>query len=69
MGNMDRLVLYTNDSDFIPLCEKLKEFGSNVSLIRLSSDRQVNRDLAAACDTYQTVHKERLNDVFTPAPP
>lgn len=49
---LDRLFLFTNDSDFLPLCRKLKEFGANVSLLRLSDARPVNSKLAEACDTY-----------------
>ena len=32
-GRLDRLFLLSNDSDFIPLCRTLKEFGSNVSIL------------------------------------
>lgn len=52
--NLDRLMLLTNDSDYIPLCETLKKFGSNVSLIQLSTCRAVNRDLVNACDSYHS---------------
>ncbi len=61
--SLDRLILLTNDSDFIPLCEKLKVLGSNVSLIQLSNCRAVNRDLVNACDSYQTL-QDHLDDIF-----
>jgi hypothetical protein len=63
LRSLDRLILLTNDSDFIPLCEKLKALGSNVSLIRLSDCRAVNRDLVDACDSYQTL-QDHLNEIF-----
>ncbi|HTR26338.1 MAG TPA: NYN domain-containing protein [Terriglobales bacterium] len=61
-GHLERLFLLTNDSDFIPLCRKLKELGSNVSLLRLSDTRPVNIDLAQACDSYDVFP---LHDVYT----
>ena len=33
-GRLDRLFLYTNDYDFLPLCNALKAAGSNISLFR-----------------------------------
>ena len=59
-GRLDRLILSTNDSDFVPLCRKLKVLGVNVSLLRLSEARPVNRELAEACDTYDVIHEPRL---------
>ena len=61
--NLDRLILLTNDSDYIPLCETLKRFGSNVSLIQLSTCRAVNKDLVNACDSYHTL-RDHLDDIF-----
>jgi hypothetical protein len=68
LHNMDRLKLLTNDSDFIPLCEKLKSFGSNISLIQLSSCRPVNQDLVNACDSFHVLSDFQLNQVFEPLP-
>jgi uncharacterized LabA/DUF88 family protein len=64
LGKLDRLALLTNDSDFIPLCEKLKSFGCNVSLIQLSAVRAVNTDLVNACDSYQFLSAAHLAEVF-----
>jgi uncharacterized LabA/DUF88 family protein len=65
LGKLDRLALLTNDSDFIPFCEKLKSFGSNISLIQLSGVRAVNTDLVTACDSYQYLFDKQLAEVFT----
>ncbi len=61
---MDRLLLLTNDSDFVPLCRMLKQLGVNVSLIRLSEARPVNGELAEACDTYDVVDERHLLTAF-----
>jgi uncharacterized LabA/DUF88 family protein len=61
---MDRLLLLTNDSDFVPLCRKLKQLGANVSLIRLSDARPVNEELVEACDTYDVVGERELLAAF-----
>jgi uncharacterized LabA/DUF88 family protein len=63
LRSLDRLILLTNDSDYIPLCEKLKALGSNVSLIQLSSVRAVNKELANACDSYLTL-EDHLDEAF-----
>jgi len=64
-GHVDRLFLLTNDSDFVPLCERLKDLGANVSLMRLPG-RPVNTDLAAACDGYYEVPEKELERLFAP---
>jgi uncharacterized LabA/DUF88 family protein len=61
---MDRLLLLTNDSDFVPLCRTLKQLGANVSLIRLSESRRVNDRLAEACDTYDVLDERNLLAAF-----
>jgi len=43
-GRLDRLFLYTNDYDFLPLCNALKAAGSNISLFRLFKEN-TNKDL------------------------
>jgi uncharacterized LabA/DUF88 family protein len=63
MGHLDHLFLSTNDSDFIPLCERLKDFGANISLVRLTG-RPVNSDLVRACDSYHVVPDQLLNGLF-----
>jgi uncharacterized LabA/DUF88 family protein len=55
--------LLTNDSDYIPLCEKLKALGANVSLIQLSNARAVNKELVNACDSYLTL-QDHLDEEF-----
>jgi uncharacterized LabA/DUF88 family protein len=61
---MDRLLLLTNDSDFVPLCRMLKQLGANVSLIRLSEARPVNEELAEACDSYDVMDERHLLSAF-----
>jgi uncharacterized LabA/DUF88 family protein len=63
LRSLDRLILLTNDSDYIPLCEKLKALGVNVSLIQLSNARAVNKDLVNACDSYMTL-QDHLDEAF-----
>jgi hypothetical protein len=63
-GQLDRLFLLSNDSDFLPLCRKLKELGANASLLRLSDARPVNKELAYACDSYDVVPERMLWNVF-----
>jgi len=48
---IDRLFLYTNDYDFIPLCRTLRRAGVNVSLFRFDKER-TNKELAAECDAF-----------------
>jgi uncharacterized LabA/DUF88 family protein len=61
---LDRLLLLTNDSDFVPLCRMLKQLGANVSLIRLSEARPVNEELVEACDTYDVMDERHLFAAF-----
>jgi NYN domain len=68
LRNLDRLKLLTNDSDFVPLCEMLKAFGSNITLIQLSSYRPVNQNLVKACDSFSVLSEAQLNNVFEPLP-
>jgi hypothetical protein len=63
-GQLDRLFLLTNDSDFIPLVRKIKELGANISLLRISDSRLVNRELANACDSYDVLGNQLLHAVF-----
>lgn len=64
-GHVDRLFLLTNDYDFVPLCERLKDVAANASLMRLPG-RPVNSDLAAACDGYYEVPENALDRFFAP---
>jgi uncharacterized LabA/DUF88 family protein len=66
IGKIDRLFLLTNDSDFIPLCRTLKDFGVNVSLVHLSDIKPPNQSLLEHCDSYDVIKRESLNSIFTP---
>lgn len=63
-GKLDRLFIYTNDYDFVPLCKTLKSMGSNISLFRLR-DKAINKDLVQECDSFSAVPIEQLSNVFT----
>lgn len=63
LNKLDRLFLYTNDFDFIPLCQTIKTMGANVNLVQLTSER-VNIDLAKECDAFHTFHINQLNNTF-----
>lgn len=62
-NKLDRLFLYTNDYDYIPLCEALKVNGSNISLFRLSKTG-VNTDLVANCDSFSVVISADIVSLF-----
>lgn len=63
LNKLSRLFLYTNDYDFIPLCQSIKMMGANVNLIRLF-DTRVNKDLVFECDAYFTFHEEQVEGFF-----
>lgn len=63
-GKMERLFLLTNDSDFVPLCKRLRDFGTNISLIRLSTTDKVNKELVDECDTYDVVNPQHIESLF-----
>ncbi len=63
-GRLDRLSIYTNDYDFVPLCQTLKSMGSNISLFRLEVKR-INKDLVRECDSFSVVPEGQLSMVFT----
>lgn len=54
LDKIDRLFIYTNDSDFLPLLKTLKRFGVNVSLISLSNQRH-NDKLCDEADSYNVI--------------
>ena len=62
-GRLDRLFIYTNDYDFIPLCRTLKSLGSNISLFRLRKEN-VNKDLVKECDTFTVAPEDQLSRIF-----
>ena len=67
LGKLDRLFLYTNDYDFVPLCTSLKRMGTNVNLFRLRQDL-VNTDLAKVCDAFHVVDEVSLVAMFEKEP-
>lgn len=62
-SKLDRLFLYTNDYDYLPMCEALKNNGSNISLFRLFK-KGVNKDLVENCDSFSIVATNRLEQLF-----
>jgi uncharacterized LabA/DUF88 family protein len=65
-SSLDRLFLLSNDSDFIPLCRAVKEFGSNISVLHLSEKILPNDDLLREADSYDVVPQARLDGMFFP---
>ena len=66
MGKIERLVLLTNDDDFVPFCRAIKEFGANISLIHLSEVINPNKSLIIETDSYDVVSEEHLQGMFMP---
>lgn len=64
---LDRLFLYTNDFDFVPLCRTLRQLGSNVNLFRLRAEG-VNGDLVRECDAFQVMQDPWLITCFDKPP-
>lgn len=50
-NKLDRLFLYTNDYDFVPLCRAIRQLGANVNLLRLHA-QTVNNTLVSECDAF-----------------
>lgn len=63
LNKLNRLFLYTNDYDFIPLCQSIKTMGANVNLIRLN-DLRVNGDLVFECDAFFVFDDESIDKFF-----
>ncbi len=63
LGQLERLFLYANDYDFIPLCKIIKSMGANISLFRLEA-KNVNKDLVKECDTFSVVPSRDLITIF-----
>ncbi len=63
VSKLDRLFIYTNDYDFVPLCQSLKSMGVNISLFRLT-EKNVNKDLVQECDSFSIVPETELEKVF-----
>jgi uncharacterized LabA/DUF88 family protein len=56
-GKLDRLFLYTNDLDFVPLCRSIRQLGANINLFHLRPD-EVNEELVKECDAYHVISEE-----------
>jgi uncharacterized LabA/DUF88 family protein len=67
MAKVDRLFLFTNDGDFIPLCRTIKEFGANISVLHLSDLIVPNIELLREADSYDTVPIVALDEMFMPS--
>lgn len=67
-AQVERAFLLTNDSDFIPFCRTIKEFGAHISLIYLSDATPPNGDLLREVDTYDIVPLNDLQTMFLPVP-
>jgi len=65
-SRMERLLLLSNDGDFIPFCRTLKEFGANISLIHLTDVVPPNGDLLREVDSYDVIPLADLQDLFLP---
>jgi hypothetical protein len=65
-SKLERLFLLTNDSDFVPFCRTIKDFGANISLIHLSKNVTTNADLVHEVDTYDVIPRDALNLIFLP---
>jgi len=63
LNKLNRLFLYTNDYDFIPLCQSIKTMGANVNLIRLN-DTRVNGDLVFECDAFFVFDDTSIDKFF-----
>ncbi len=62
-GKLDRLFLYANDYDYVPLCQKLRQLGVNINLFRLESKR-VNKDFVEEFDAFDVLDDCFLRDCF-----
>jgi len=63
LDKLDRLFLYSNDYDFIPLFKTIKTMGENISLVKLT-DMKVNKDLATECDSFCSFTDDEINSFF-----
>ena len=66
-GKLDRLFLYTNDYDFIPLFRALRNLGANINLFRLRA-AGVNAALAKECDALHEMAELYLRAAFIVPP-
>lgn len=66
-GKLDRLFLYTNDYDFVPLFRALRQLGANINLFRLRADG-MNSSLASECDALHEMPENVLRAAFVLPP-
>jgi uncharacterized LabA/DUF88 family protein len=62
-NKLNRLFLYANDSDFLPLFSTLRQCGANISLIRLFA-KGTNKDLLKECDSFDVLNDSALLKCF-----
>ena len=67
-GKLERLFLYTNDYDFVPLCQTLRRMGANVNLFRIRAD-SVNTTLVTECDAFHVMEENDLRACFVAQEP
>jgi uncharacterized LabA/DUF88 family protein len=67
VGKLDRLFLYTNDYDFVPLCRALRHLGLNINLFRMRAF-SVNKLLAQECDAVHEMPASAIQSCFLPLP-
>lgn len=63
LNKLDRIFLYTNDYDFIPLCQAIKSMGANINLVKLTESR-VNNNLVTECDGFHTFTDMEIYEFF-----
>jgi hypothetical protein len=68
VDKLDRLFLYTNDYDFVPLCRALRHLGLNVNVFRIHA-ASVNRALVEECDAFHVMKEWGIKACFLPIPP
>jgi uncharacterized LabA/DUF88 family protein len=64
---IDRLCLYTNDYDFVPLCRTMRHLGINVNLLRLT-EHAVNEELVKEVDGFTVIRSDQISSMFVEAP-
>ncbi len=64
---LERLFLYSNDYDFVPLCKCLRSLGVNINLIRLSVGN-VTKELVKECDAYTEMPYPEIVKCFVDPP-
>jgi uncharacterized LabA/DUF88 family protein len=63
-GKLDRLFLYTNDYDFVPLCRTLRQLGVNITLFHLH-EGNVNKELVTECDAFLVMERGHIHACFS----